>query len=97
MDKSTPWNVAYVDEKLILGQIKIIEQRLINGAEDFLRDNNVDTSSFRKKADTAISANVLNIGGRMDISNSTIGNQAQGNYGGQAGSTGGTPRRGGRP
>jgi hypothetical protein len=96
MDKSTPWTAAYVDEKLILGQIKIIEQRLLNGTEDFLRENNIDTSSFRKKADMVISANVLNIGGRMDVSNSTIGNQAQGNYGGQPGSTGGTPHPGDR-
>jgi len=96
MEKSTLWNVAYVDEKLILGQIKIIEQRLVNGTEDFLRDNNVDTSSFRKKADTIVSANVLNMGGRMDISNSTIGDKAQGNYGGRADATGKAPHRGGR-
>ena len=56
MDKSTPWDVAYVEEKLILGQIKIIEQRLINATEDFLRDHDVDTSSFREKAETIISA-----------------------------------------
>jgi hypothetical protein len=96
MERSTPWDVAYVDEKLFLGQIKIVEQRLLNGTEDFLRDHNVDVSSFRKKAETIISANVLNIGGRMDISNSTIGDKARGNYGGRADGTGGASR-GGRP
>jgi hypothetical protein len=96
MERSTRWDVAYVHEKLFLGQIKIIEQRLLNGTEDFLRDHNVDVSSFRKKAETIISANVLNIGGRMDISNSTIGDKARGNYGGRADGTGGASR-GGRP
>jgi hypothetical protein len=80
-EDSAPWQHAYADEPKILDHMKIIEQCLISAAEDFLRAHHVDVSAFSKRAETIISANVLNLGGRMDIRNSAFGYQPQANFG----------------
>ncbi|MBB5773506.1 hypothetical protein [Nonomuraea jabiensis] len=73
---ATPWGDAEHDRAEILGLMKIIEQRLLWAAEKFLEGHGVDTSDFKKRAQTIISANVLNMGGRMDIRDSAIGPNA---------------------
>lgn len=78
---STPWHHANADAPKILDHMKIIEQCLISAAEDFLRAHHVDVSAFSKRAETIISANVLNLGGRMDIRNSAFGYQPRATFG----------------
>ncbi|MFB4285036.1 hypothetical protein ACBJ59_57905 [Nonomuraea sp. MTCD27] len=75
-DRATPWEDAEHDRAEILGLMKIIEQRLLWATEKFLKDHGVDTSDFKKRAQLIISANVLNMGGRMDIRDSAIGPNA---------------------
>ncbi|MEU8178069.1 hypothetical protein AB0C14_34815 [Microbispora hainanensis] len=72
-DRATPWKDAEHDRAEILGLMKIIEQRLLWATEKFLEAHGVDTSEFKRRAQTIISANVLNMGGRMDIRDSAIG------------------------
>jgi hypothetical protein len=71
------WEDAALDRPMILDQMKIIELRLLKATEDFLDEHDVDTSVFAKRAETIISASVLNMGGRVDISNSAVGDNAQ--------------------
>ncbi|HEU5026041.1 MAG TPA: hypothetical protein VFV01_14070 [Spirillospora sp.] len=78
------WQEAAFDEPAILDQMKIIELRLLQVTKDFLRSRNVDTSVFEKRAETIVSASVLNRGGRVDINNSAVGNNAQVNQNAQA-------------
>ncbi|WP_067831538.1 hypothetical protein [Actinomadura kijaniata] len=75
------WRSADFDKPVILDQMKIIELRLLTAVKDFLRSRGVDTSTFEKRAETIISANVLNMGGRVDITNSAVGDSAQVNLG----------------
>lgn len=76
-EKAADWDLATFDEPTILAQMKIIEQRLLKATRDFLKSCNVDTSTFEKRAETIISASVLNMGGRVDISNSAVGDNAR--------------------
>ncbi|MGK5558455.1 hypothetical protein ACSNOI_43330 [Actinomadura kijaniata] len=71
------WRLADFDQPVILDQMKIIELRLLTAVKDFLRARGVDTSAFEKRAETIISANVLNMGGRVDINNSAVGDNPQ--------------------
>ncbi len=97
-EKSTPWDEAQFDEPVILGQMKIIELCLIKATEEFLGRHNVDISSFKKRAENIISASVLNIGGRINIKDSTIGSGGQiNNNRGTNGADGGTSPEGARP
>ncbi|MGR6918489.1 hypothetical protein ACU635_29940 [[Actinomadura] parvosata] len=75
-ERATPWEDAEHDRAEILGLMKIIEQRLLWATENFLKKHHVDTSDFKKRAQLIISANVLNMGGRMDIRDSAIGPNA---------------------
>ncbi|MGW0810767.1 hypothetical protein [Nonomuraea sp. NPDC002799] len=74
-DRATPWHDAEHDRAEILGLMKIIEQRLLWATEKFLEAHGVDTSDFKKRAQTIISATVLNMG-RMEIRDSAIGQNA---------------------
>ncbi|NUP22889.1 MAG: hypothetical protein HOZ81_43895 [Streptomyces sp.] len=74
-DRATPWQDAEHDRAEILGLMKIIEQRLLWATEKFLEAHGVDTSDFKKRAQTIISATVLNMG-RMEIRDSAIGQNA---------------------
>lgn len=76
-ERAVKWIEADLDQSAILDQMKIIELRLLKAAEDFLDAHDVDTSDFKKRAQFIISANVLNMAGRVEIKDSAIGNQAQ--------------------
>lgn len=80
--EAASWAEAVFDEPTILDQMKILELRLLQATEDFLRARNIDTSTFEKRAETIVSANVLNMGGRVDINNSAVGPNAQVNQNG---------------
>lgn len=77
-EKAADWNRSTLDKPTILDHMKILEGHLLKLTEDFLCDNDVDTSMFEKRVETIISANVLNMG-QMDISNSAVGPNAQAN------------------
>jgi hypothetical protein len=97
-EKSTPWADSERDEPLILEQMKIIEQRLLSAAEDFLTDRKVDVSLFQQSANTYISANVLSMGGRMEIRDSVVGPKGTINqYNGGDRNTGGPSPKGEKP
>ncbi|WP_113701336.1 hypothetical protein [Nonomuraea lactucae] len=76
-DKSTPWEQAQLDEVTIYDHVKLIEQRLLKAAEDFLRRHGIDTSSFERRAASIINTGVLNMGGKTEIKQSAIGDKAQ--------------------
>lgn len=71
------WKNAQLDETTIYDHMKIIEQRIIKAAEDFLRAHNVDTSAFEKQATNIINSGVLNMGGTTNVSQAAIGASAQ--------------------
>ncbi|MEV0974492.1 hypothetical protein [Microtetraspora glauca] len=76
-EKSTPWKHAQLDEVTIHDHMKLIEQRLLKAAEDFLESRGVDTSAFKKRAASIINTGVLNMGGKTEIKQSAIGANAQ--------------------
>ncbi|MFI7630118.1 hypothetical protein [Microbispora rosea] len=76
-EKSTPWKHAQLDEVTIHDHMKLIEQRLLKATEDFLEKHKLDTSAFKKKADSIINTGVLNMGGKTEIKQSAIGTKAQ--------------------
>ncbi|WUH97235.1 hypothetical protein OHR68_27340 [Spirillospora sp. NBC_00431] len=80
-EKAADWERSTLDKPTILDHMKILEGHLLKLTEDFLRDHDVDTSDFEKRAETIISANVLNMG-HMDISNSAVGPNSQVNQNG---------------
>ncbi|GLW62351.1 hypothetical protein Arub01_05950 [Actinomadura rubrobrunea] len=82
--KAAEWKDSSLDRPTIEEQLKIIELRLLEATEDFLTAHNVDTSAFKKRAETIISASVLNMGGHVDINNSAVGGNAQIIHGGAA-------------
>jgi hypothetical protein len=76
-EKSTPWKEAQLDDVTIHDHMKLIEQRLLKAVQDFLEERNVDTSAFKKRADSIVNTGVLNMGGKVDMSHSAIGANAQ--------------------
>ncbi|MGI5167662.1 hypothetical protein ACQEU3_25255 [Spirillospora sp. CA-253888] len=76
-EKSVPWRQSDFDLPVILDHMKIVELRLLKATKDFLTTHQVDTSTFDKRAETIISASVLNMGGHMNINDSAVGGNAQ--------------------
>lgn len=70
------WNEAHLDKTTIYDHMKIIEQRIIKTAMDFLRDHDVDTSAFERQAMNIINSGVLNMGGTT-IANNAVGASAK--------------------
>lgn len=77
MEKADDWKNAQLDETTIYDHMKIIEQRILNATEDFLKAYDVDTSAFEKQATNIINSGVLNMGGRTEVHQSAIGEKAQ--------------------
>lgn len=75
-EKSTPWKDTRLDDVTIHDHMKLIEQRLLKAVQDFLEERKVDTSAFKKRADSIVNTGVLNMGGKVDMSQSAIGPQA---------------------
>jgi hypothetical protein len=72
-EKSIPWKDAQLDEVTILDHMKLIEQRLLRAVEDFLEERKIDTSAFKKRAAGIINTGVLNMGGKLDMTQSAVG------------------------
>lgn len=88
-ESATPWADADQDRITIYDEMKIIEQRLLKAAEDFLETRNVDTSVFKRRILSIINMGVLNMG-KMEMNQTAVGPEAQFQY-----NTGGAPDGGG--
>lgn len=71
------WQNAQFDESTISDHMKIIEQRILKAALDFLKAHDVDTSEFEQQATNIINSGVLNMGGVNTISQNAIGASAK--------------------
>lgn len=76
-EKADDWENAQLDEATIYDHMKIIEQRVLKTAKDFLEAKDVDTSVFEKQATSIINSGVLNMGGRQEVSQSAVGASTQ--------------------
>jgi hypothetical protein len=74
---ATDWAHSGLDKTAIYDDVKIIEQRLLKAAEDFLESKDVDVTVLKKRAFSIINTGILNMG-RLDM------NQSQANVGNQA-------------
>lgn len=79
-EKSIEWDKSQLDRTAIYDHMKIIEQRLLKATEDFLESKNVDISTFKKRASSIINMGVLNMGGKLEMSQSAVGSNAQVNH-----------------
>jgi len=76
-EKADDWENAQLDKTTIYDHMKIIEQRILKAAEDFLQAHNVDTSVFEEQATNIINNGVLNMGGTQEVSHSAVGASTQ--------------------
>ncbi|TKK85229.1 hypothetical protein FDA94_26530 [Herbidospora galbida] len=77
-ERATDWeNKSAFDEVTIQDHVKLIELRLLNCTETFLRGRGVDVSGFSKRAASIINAGILNMGGRVDVKDSAVGPNSQ--------------------
>lgn len=77
-ERATDWeNKSEFDEVTIQDHVKLIELRLLNCTETFLKKHDVDTSGFSKRAASIINAGILNMGGRVDVKDSAVGPNSQ--------------------
>ncbi|ACZ90239.1 hypothetical protein [Streptosporangium roseum] len=76
-EKSVPWNQAQLDKATIYDYMKLIEQRLLKAAEEFLELKKLDTSAFNKKATSIVNMGVLSMGGKIEMKQSAVGANAQ--------------------
>ncbi|GLX99136.1 hypothetical protein [Herbidospora sp. NBRC 101105] len=77
-ERATDWeNKSAFDEVTIQDHVKLIELRLLNCTETFLRGRGVDVSGFSKRAASIINAGILNMGGRVDVKDSAVGPHSQ--------------------
>ena len=77
VEKAEDWYNAQLDATTIYDHMKIIEQRILRAAKDFLEDRNVDISVFEKQATNIINSGVFNMGGRTEVNQSAVGTSAQ--------------------
>lgn len=71
------WKTSQLDRTAIYDHMKIIEQRVLKAALDFLKAHDVDTSEFEQQATNIINSGVLNMGGTMVGDNAAIANSAK--------------------
>lgn len=75
-EKRMPWESAQLDRTLISDHVKLIEDRLLKAATEFLKEKGVDISEFEERATSIINTGIINFGESMNISNSAIGTNA---------------------
>lgn len=71
------WKNTQLDRTTIYDHMKIIEQRVLKAALDFLKAHDVDTSEFEQQATNIINSGVLNMGGTMVGDNTAVANSAK--------------------
>ncbi|WP_433431980.1 hypothetical protein [Nonomuraea sp. CA-141351] len=75
-EKRMPWETAQLDRTLISDHVKLIEDRLLKAATEFLRDHKVDISEFEERATNIINTGIMNFGESMNVNNSAVGTNA---------------------
>ncbi|MBB5628138.1 hypothetical protein [Sphaerisporangium krabiense] len=75
-EKRMPWESAQLDRTLISDHLKLIEDRLLKAATDFLREHKVDISEFEERATNIINTGIMNFGESMNVNNSAVGANA---------------------
>lgn len=76
-EKRMPWESAQLDRTLISDHVKLIEDRLLKAATEFLRDKGVDISEFEERATNIINTGIMNLGESMNVNGSAVGPHAQ--------------------
>ncbi|MGH3878559.1 MAG: hypothetical protein ACRDSK_16130 [Actinophytocola sp.] len=83
------WDNAEQDHTTIHDHMKIVEQRILKATEDFLREHEVDTSMFEKKATSIMTSTSFNmVGSTLSIEKLMSGISYQTNNGGNDGGAG---------
>ncbi|MFD9944523.1 hypothetical protein ACFWYW_48605 [Nonomuraea sp. NPDC059023] len=72
-EKRMPWETAQLDRTLISDHVKLIEDRLLKAATEFLRKKEVDISEFEERATSIINTGIMNFGESMNVENSAVG------------------------
>ncbi|GLX03036.1 hypothetical protein [Microtetraspora sp. NBRC 16547] len=75
-EKRMPWESAQLDRTLISDHVKLIEDRLLKAATDFLHEHKVDISEFEERATSIINTGIMNFGESMSVNNSAVGANA---------------------
>ncbi|MEO3875920.1 hypothetical protein ABGB18_44700 [Nonomuraea sp. B12E4] len=75
-EKRMPWETAQLDRTLISDHVKLIEDRLLKAATEFLREQKVDISEFEERATSIINTGIMNFGESMNVTNSAVGANA---------------------
>lgn len=75
-EKRVPWESAQLDRTLISDHVKLIEDRLLKAATDFLSERKVDISEFEERATSIINTGIMNFGESMNVNNSAVGTNA---------------------
>ncbi|MFE3450599.1 hypothetical protein ACFXJ8_16870 [Nonomuraea sp. NPDC059194] len=75
-EKRMPWESAQLDRTLISDHVKLIEDRLLKAATEFLREHKVDISEFEERATSIINTGIMNFGETMNVNNSAVGTNA---------------------
>lgn len=70
------WQDAGIDYTAVYDDVKIIEQRLLKAAQDFLKSRDVDVSALEKRAFIIISTGILNMG-KLEMKQAAVGSNAQ--------------------
>ncbi|MDS1271831.1 hypothetical protein RIF23_16175 [Lipingzhangella sp. LS1_29] len=72
-EQAQEWSKVQLDRTTLLKNMKIIEKRLLNAAEDFLRARNVDTSEFDKQATKIFNSGIMNLGNNNQVNGNILG------------------------
>jgi hypothetical protein len=75
-EKRMSWETAQLDRTLISDHVKLIEDRLLKTATEFLREKKVDISEFEERATSIINTGIMNFGESMNVNNSAVGTNA---------------------
>jgi hypothetical protein len=75
-EKSVSWESAQLDRTLISDHVKLIEDRLLKAATEFLRGKGVDVSEFEERVTSIINTGIMNFGETMNVNGSAVGPNA---------------------
>ncbi|GGP06829.1 hypothetical protein LDL08_15930 [Nonomuraea glycinis] len=75
-EKRMSWETAQLDRTLISDHVKLVEDRLLKAATEFLREKKVDISEFEERATNIINTGIMNFGESMNVNNSAVGTNA---------------------
>ncbi|SCK58224.1 hypothetical protein H181DRAFT_05527 [Streptomyces sp. WMMB 714] len=74
---SQAWSKIQLEKTELLGRMKIIEQRILGAASDFLRDKDIDVSEFDDRALKIINSGIIAFGDNNNFNNNAVGDGSQ--------------------